>query len=106
MTASGLIDRTEFDNENSYGDFNSAMQQITNGTWSILFTNATTTNLYTFTVSAPNMTSNMLPATIITFPADGSFVPTNEPTFTWQGPSTWPVRGNVQVYNNNHSQST
>src|SRR5579871_1477770 len=30
--------------EITYPDFNSVMQQITNGTWSILFTNATTTN--------------------------------------------------------------
>src|SRR5690348_8261459 len=52
-----------------YSDFNSLMQQITNGTWSILFTNATTTNDYTFTVTAPGVTSNMLPATIITYPA-------------------------------------
>ena len=48
------------------------MQQITNGNWTMVFTNATTTNTYTFKVSAPNMTSNMLPATVITFPTDGA----------------------------------
>ena len=87
----------------SYGDFDTVMQQITNGTWSILFTNATTTNLYTFTVSAPGITSNMLPATLITFPSDGALVLTNQPTFTWQGPSGWPVNINTFVWNSGSS---
>jgi hypothetical protein len=85
--------------ENGYSDFNSVMQQITNGIWTILFTNVTTTNHYTFTVSAPNMTSNMLPATIITFPSDGALNVTNQPILTWQGPSSWPVNGDAYVYN-------
>ncbi len=84
--------------ENPYNDFNSVMQQITNGTWTILFTNATTTNLYTFTVSAPSITSNMLPATIITFPANGELNLTNQPTFTWQGPTNWAGSGYAFVY--------
>ena len=99
MTASGLIDRTEFDNENSYGDFNSAMQQITNGTWSILFTNATTTNLYTFTVSAPTINSNLIPATVITFPSNDALNIPNQPAFAWQGPTSWPVNGSPYVAN-------
>src|ERR1039457_3589267 len=103
MTPSGLIDRTEFDNENSYGDFNSGMQQITNGTWSILFTNATTTNLYTCTVTAPNVNSNLIPATIITFPSNGALNIPNQPTFTWQGPTSWPVNGNPYVVNRDAS---
>jgi hypothetical protein len=85
-------------NENSYGDFSSLMQQLTNGTWSILFTNAITTNFYTFTVSAPTMTSNMLPATVITFPSDGALNVPNQPTFTWQGPTSWPVTGYAFIY--------
>jgi hypothetical protein len=92
--------------ENGYGDFASLMQQITNGNWSILFTNATTTNLDRFTVSAPNMTSNMLPATVINFPMDGSFIISNQTTFAWQGPSSWPVHGNAQVFNNSYYRST
>ena len=100
MTTNGLADRTEFDYENSYGGFNSAMQQLTNGTWTILFTNATTTNLYTFTLSAPTMTSNMLPATIITFPSNGALNVPNQPTFAWQGPTNWPVTtANTYFYN-------
>jgi len=85
--------------ENGYSDFASVMRQITNGNWTILFTNATVTNVYNFTVSAPNMISNMLPATIITFPSNGALNVTNQPNFTWQGPTSWPVNGNAYVYN-------
>jgi hypothetical protein len=96
-TTNVLIDRTEFDSEHGYGDFNSALQQITNGAWTILFTNAISTNLYTFRVSALNFTSNMLPATVITFPLDGSRITTSQTNFTWQGPANWPVSGFVYV---------
>ena len=85
LTTNGLVDRSELDFENNYGDFNSALQQITNGAWNILFTNATTTNHYTFTVTAPTATSNMLPATMITFPSALSLNVPNQPTFTLAG---------------------
>jgi hypothetical protein len=98
LTAAGLADVNSGDTENFYSDFNSAMQQITNGMWKILFTNSTTTNFYTFTVSAPNMTSNMLPATIITFPMDGSIILTSQTNLTWQGPPGWPANANASVY--------
>ena len=80
LTASGL-NTTSGQEHWTYHDFDTVMQEITNGTWTIFFTNATTTNLFTFTVSAPTMTSNMLPATIITFPSDGALLLTNQPTF-------------------------
>lgn len=70
--------------ENVYFSFDSFMNQITNGPWTMVFTNNTTTNVYHFTVSAPTAISNMLPATIITFPADDSINVTNQPTLTWQ----------------------
>jgi hypothetical protein len=85
--------------ENPYPDFNSVMQQMTNGIWTMVFTNNTTTNTYTFTVSAPNMTSNMLPATVISYPSDGALNIPNQPTFTWQGPGSWSVNNNTYVYN-------
>src|ERR1035437_4162444 len=56
MTTNGFNPNALYGYENTYSDYASLMQQITNGTWTILFTNATTTNLYTFTVSAPSMT--------------------------------------------------
>jgi len=77
--------------ENPYTDFNSLMQQITNGNWTMVFTNSTTTNTYTFKVSAPNITSNMIPATVISYPVDDLLNIPVQPTFTWQGPADWPV---------------
>ena len=101
LSASGLSDINAADSEHGYGDFASALQQITNGAWTILFTNTTTTNLYTFTVSASNVTTNMLPATMITFPADGSVILPNQTNFTWQGPTSWAGNGNADAYDIN-----
>ena len=84
--------------ENNYGDYASVMQQITNGFWHIVVTNATSTNTYRFTVSAPNMSSNLLPFTTITFPAEGATQVTNQPTFTWEGPNYWPTTSYAAVY--------
>ncbi|MGA2243568.1 MAG: LamG domain-containing protein [Verrucomicrobiota bacterium] len=106
LTASGLADRYDLDSEYGYGDFGSALFQITNGTWSILLTNATTTNDYAFTVSAPDADSNSLPATLITFPADGSVVAGSQTNFTWQGPFGWTVGASAQVYDGDFYQST
>ena len=72
-----------------YYDLGSAMQQITNGYWSIYVTNSTSTNQYKFTVHAPNLSSNVFAPVIVTFPADGSLFVASVPTFTWQGPANW-----------------
>ena len=69
--------------ENVYFDFNSFMNQVTNGPWIMVFTNNTTTNVYKFNVSS-TVVSNMLPATVITYPADNSINIPNQPTMTWQ----------------------
>lgn len=70
-------------------DFNDSMlKSLTNGQWSIFVTNATTTNVYHFSVTA-SITSNSLPPVIVTFPAYGSVGVTNQPTFTWQGPTNY-----------------
>ena len=87
----------------SYGDFDSVMQQITNGNWTILFTNATTTNHFRFTVSAPSMTSNLLPVLIVTVPTEGAILLTNQPTFAWQWPAGWGVNSDAFVFNNDFS---
>ena len=84
----------------SYGDFNSVMDQITNGNWTIVFTNATTTNYFQFTVNAPNMTSNMLPALVVTSPTEGATLPITQPTFTWQWPANWGVNSDAFVFTN------
>ncbi len=68
-----------------FSDYNSFIQELTNGNWTITVTNATSTNIYKFTISAPGFTSNSLPDVHITFPLPGALISTNVPTFTWQG---------------------
>jgi Concanavalin A-like lectin/glucanases superfamily len=106
ITTNGLVDIPSDDSEYGYSDFNSAIQQITNGTWRVAYSNATTTNLFTFTVSAPGVTSNALPATFIDSPVDGSFILSNQTAFSWSGPATWPVIGNLQIFGGSYYQAT
>ena len=94
--------------EHNYSDLPSALNQITNGTWTIQFSNAVTTNTSQFSVSLKGaLTTNQLPATFVTSPADGANGLTNEPAFTWQGqPVNWPVTGSIYIVhtgNNNGS---
>ena len=87
----------------SYSDFASVMQQITNGYWTILFTNATTTNAFKFTVSAPTLSSNMLPPLVIDYPVESSTLTNNLPTFTWRWSNPWGVNGDAFAFNNDFS---
>ncbi len=103
LTADGMSDHSDLDNENAYGDFYSAVHDITNGFWNILFTNNTTTNHYTFTVHSPNINSNVLPAMVHLNPNDGTYLPTNVPTLTWLGPTNWGVFGTAEVYDDSFS---
>jgi hypothetical protein len=82
-----------------YGDFDSMLHELTNGNWSLYFTNTVTTNIYHFTVTA-NLTSNDMPIVSITFPTNGAVNVTNQPTFTWQGPTNY---SDVVVYEFNNS---
>lgn len=93
--------------ENGYSQLVDALQQITNGLWTLTFTSATTTNTYHFAVSLPGgLTTNQLSATLITFPADGASVLTNQPAFTWTGqPSSWSVSGSISVYQHLNNSS-
>ncbi|MDW8310338.1 MAG: LamG domain-containing protein, partial [Verrucomicrobiales bacterium] len=79
--------------------FNEFMVGLTNGPWTIQFTNNTTTNVYTFTVTATGLSSNLLRPPIITYPQDGDpDVPSN-PTFTWtEGPIGWHGTLEVELY--------
>ena len=97
LTTNGLVDRYEFDSEYGYADLPSTLFQITNGVWSILFTNATVTNTYKFSVTAPVADSNTLPLTIITFPQDGSTILTDQTNFTWQAPANWSASAFAQI---------
>ena len=60
MTASG-ISFVGYNHLVNYPDFVSFHQQITNGAWSILVTNATSTNVYTFAITTTGFSSNSLP---------------------------------------------
>ncbi len=84
-----------------YGDFSSMLHELTNGVWRIYVTNSVTTNVYNFTVTA-NISSNSLPPVTITFPANNAVNVTNQPTFTWQGPTNY---NDLVVYGYNLGQS-
>jgi hypothetical protein len=73
-----------------YGDFASVMDGMTNGNWTIYVTNlaGTSFSTYTFSISAPSITSNDLPEVFVTFPTNGATGITNQPNFTWVGGST------------------
>ena len=75
---------------NYYNDFASLMYAITNRPWSVLVTNATSTNLYTFGVTVSGFDSNSFgaPATI-TYPAAGQPYVSSLPQFAWTGPAAW-----------------
>jgi len=88
---------------NSTSDFATLMQSITNGNWTLVVTNAASTNTYTFTVSAPVLPAGLLPETVITFPPPGSSNVANQPNFTWQGPSAWTGALTVSDFTNDAS---
>ena len=87
-----------------YGDFDSAMQGLTNGLWTIAVTDPVTTNTTTwqFQVSAPDLTSNSLPAAVVTYPLDGTTNVSQFPVFTWQGPTNFNYM-TVQLQNSDGS---
>src|SRR5579862_8521659 len=98
MTSAGISNEISYGSD--YSDFNSFMQAVTNGNWTLVVTNATSTNSYTFAISAPGFTSNSLTDVNITFPTSGSVNVTNQPTFAWQGPSAWSGTLFVEAYDN------
>jgi hypothetical protein len=84
-----------------YGDYPSFIHELTNGNWSIFVTNSTTTNVYHFTVTT-SITSNAIPKVVVTFPTNNAVNVTNQPTFTWQGPTNY---SDIVVYEYNNSAS-
>jgi len=106
LTANGLVDRYEFDSENGYGSLASTVAAVTNGLWSVIYTNETTTNQFNFQVSAGVADSNTLPVTLIDFPVSGSYILNSQTNFTWEGPVTWGVSANAYVYDDTYYQST
>jgi hypothetical protein len=79
-----------------YNSFDSLLNGITNGLWSIWVTNGSTTQ-FQFQVTATGFTSNSFGAyASITFPTNNQLNVPNLPTFTWTGPANWAGTLNVQ----------
>lgn len=70
-------------------DFRSFANALTNGVWTLRVTNLTSTNTYTFTLGGFTFVSNTFPLVTVTSPTNGETGVTNDPLFTWQGPSAW-----------------
>ncbi len=79
-------------------DFNSFMNALTNGQWSIQVTNASSTNTYYFDVSATGLNANLFNTATITSPANNATNVSDDPTFTWTGgPIGWLGTADVNV---------
>ncbi len=75
---------------NYYYDFDSFMYGITNGQWSIVYSNNIVTNLFLFTVSVSGINSNSYgPPVQAVFPVSGDQFVTNQPLFQWTSPANW-----------------
>src|SRR5262249_29397239 len=73
-----------------YSTFDSFLSGLTNGLWSILVTNSTSTNQYRFQVQASALTSNVFGEPVLPiFPVNGAQFITNQPVFLWSGPTNW-----------------
>jgi len=85
VSSSGSVDFSEFDAPDFSDSF---IQNITNGQWSIFVTNAVTTNVYHFTVTA-NISSNSIPLVSVIYPPNNALNVTNQPTIVWQSPNNY-----------------
>ena len=94
-----------------FPDYQAFIHEITNGNWTLLMTNAVSTNQYTFKVTVPStLTSNVFAPVVITSPTNGQINVSSTPTFIWTGPVGW--AGSLDVWddsvdnNDNHSRVT
>ena len=89
-----------------YGDdFQAFLSDMTN-LWTLMVTNDTSTNFYSFRFSS--FPSNIMPFVKVTFPTNGSTNVPNQPTFAWTGATNFTSlfvqttdTGDVFVENNN-----
>jgi uncharacterized repeat protein (TIGR03803 family) len=92
LDATGLNPVSSTDNSFSLFDApdfsDSFIQNITNGQWSIFVTNAVTTNVYHFTVTA-NISSNSIPLVSVIYPPNNALNVTNQPTIVWQSATNY-----------------
>ena len=71
-----------------YNDYDTLIHDLTFGPWSILFTNASLTNVYYFNVTA-NLVSNEVPFLEMIHPTNGEVEVPLQPTFIWSGPTNY-----------------
>ncbi len=80
-----------------YGTYDTMIDGITNGLWSITVTNDTSTNLYFFAVQVTGLTSNIFGAPPqAVFPTSGQIDVPNQPLMQWTGPANWAGTLSVQ----------
>jgi Concanavalin A-like lectin/glucanases superfamily len=84
-------------------DFNGFIQAMTNGNWTLLMTNAVTTNQYTFTLGGISVSSNAYALVSILYPTNGASGVSNNAVFAWQGPAGW--QGTLTVEDHNAEDS-
>lgn len=81
---------------NTFEDF---MTGLTNGVWTLQITNNTATNVYTFTVTAAGLSSNLFTPVSITYPPEGDPDVPPIAVFTWtNGPVGWEGTLDVGVH--------
>jgi hypothetical protein len=79
-----------------FGDLASALNQATNGVWTLIVNKGDVSQTqYTFTVSVNGLSSTDYPAILITTPADGSPAVSTNTSFSWSGPASWNELGLV-----------
>ena len=77
--------------------------QAIHGNWTLMVTNETSTNVYTFAVDISDIESNDLPNVTVTHPALNATLTEPNPTFTWLGLADWLGSLNVNVRNSDNS---
>jgi hypothetical protein len=72
-----------------YGTFDSALNAITNGPWSITVTNNISTNVYYFPLTVSGLNSNVFGAPpMAVYPANGQTMIPKQPLLLWTAPTT------------------
>lgn len=72
-------------------DFRAALQ----GNWTLMVTNESGSNFYTFVVDVSGIDSDDFPPVTVTFPGHDTVINHSTPMFTWTGPLDW--QGNLTV---------
>lgn len=91
-------------------DFNTLMNALTNGNWKLWLNKDTPSErYYTFTISAPSLDSNSLPAFTVSSPPNGSTTVAPNPPYQWNAPTSWDqiyVQARQPRFGTNHYYST